>query len=101
MLVPVVVVVQVVLELIVKAIAPALLSFAGAAITTTDGVHININPDTGKHEAVLRNLHVCVCVVPAAVPAEPAHPGDASGIAAVNLLLLKSVFALPLKPTYG
>ena len=27
-------------------------------VITGFGVHMNINPDDGKHDAVLRNLHV-------------------------------------------
>ena len=68
-------------------------------VITGIGVHININPEAGKHDAVLRNLHVLAFEDPAPVPLGAPQLGVASGTVALNCLLLKSVFALPLNPT--
>ena len=65
------------------------------------GVHINVNPEDGKHEDVLRNLHVLAFEDPAPVPLGAPQFGLASGTVVLNCLLLKSVFELPRKPTYG
>jgi hypothetical protein len=78
-------------------VALAQASFDG----TAGGVHTNVNPDDGKQEAVDINLTVCAVDVPAVVPFGAPQFGAPSGTEAVNLLLLKSVFTEPLKPTIG
>ena len=68
---------------------------------TAGGVHTNVNPDDGKQDAADVNLTVCAVDVPAVVPFGAPQFGVASGTLLVNLLLLKSVFTEPLKPTIG
>ena len=52
------------------------------------GVHTNVNPDTGKHDAAEVNLTVCAFDVPAVVPFGAPQFGVASGIDAISRLLL-------------
>jgi hypothetical protein len=68
---------------------------------TAGGVHIKVKPDEGKQLPLDVNLTVLALDVPAVVPFGAPQFGVASGIAPVNLLLLKSVLTVPLKPTVG